>query len=72
VPFIGAKLVQKLKTIDIEGWHTMLKTQGRKDGKAGITSRTIGHAHRVLSKALKEAARHDLVLKNVASDEAAP
>lgn len=66
VPFIGAKLVQKLKTLDIEGWHTTLKTQ------AAVTNRTISHAHRVLGKALKEAARHDLVLKNVASEERAP
>lgn len=72
VPFVGAKLVQKLKPIDIETWHTTLKIGGRKDGKGGVSSRTVGHAHRVLSKALREAARHDLVLKNVASEEGAP
>jgi integrase len=72
VPFLGAKLVQKLKSIDIEAWHTTLKTRGRKDGRGGLANRTIGHAHRVLSKALREAARHDLVTKNVASDEGAP
>lgn len=72
VPFIGGKLVQKLKTLDIETWHTTLKTKGAKDGKGGLTNRTVGHAHRLLGKALKEAARHDLVLKNVASEERAP
>jgi integrase len=71
-PHIGAKLIQKLKTIDIETWHATLRTSGRKDGAAGISNRTIGHAHRVLSKALKEATRHDLVLKNVASIEGPP
>jgi hypothetical protein len=71
-PHIGAKLLQKLKAQDVESWHTTLKTKGRKDGKGGISNRTIGHAHRVLSKALKEAARYDLVVKNVASEERAP
>ena len=71
-PHIGEKLLQKLKPIDIEGWHTTLRTRGRKDGKGGITNQTISHAHNVLSKALKEAARHDLVVKNVAAEEPAP
>jgi integrase len=71
-PFIGAHRLQKLKPIDIEAWHTTLKKGGRKDGKGGISNRTIGHAHRVLSKALREAARHDLVVKNVAAEEGAP
>ena len=72
VPHIGAKLIQKLKPLDIEGWHTTLMSSGRKDGAGGISNRTIGHAHRVLSKALREAARHDLVVKNVAAEEGAP
>jgi integrase len=72
VPHLGAKLIQKLKPIDIDEWHTALKTKGRKDGEGGISNRTIGHAHRVLSKALREAARHDLVIKNVAAEEGAP
>src|SRR5262249_28742133 len=32
----------------------------------------IRHAHRLLSKALKEAARHDLIVRNVASVEQPP
>jgi integrase len=72
VPHIGAKPVQKLRASDIESWHTALRVDGRKDGKGGISARTIGHAHRVLSKALREAVRFDLVAKNVAADERAP
>jgi integrase len=72
VPHIGSKPVQKLRASDIESWHTALRVNGRKDGKGGISARTIGHAHRVLSKALREAVRFDLVAKNVAADERAP
>jgi integrase len=72
VPHIGGKLLQKLRTVDIEQWHSTLQTKGRADGKGGISNRTIGHAHRVLGKALREAARHDLVIRNVAAEEGAP
>ena len=71
-PHIGHRLVQKLKAADIEAWHSALATRGRKDGTGGVSARTIRHAHRLLSTALKEAARHDLVQRNVAAIERTP
>jgi integrase len=72
VPHIGAKLLQKLRTLDVETWHTTLRTGGRVRGQGDLSARTIGHAHRVLSKALKEAAKNELVVKNVVAAESAP
>lgn len=72
VPHIGAKLLQKLRPLDIEEWHTTLRNSGRADGKGGLAPRTIGHAHRVLGKALGDAARYEFVLKNVVASESAP
>ncbi len=72
IPHIGNKQLQKLRSIDIEAWHNSLIASGRKDGNGGVSHRTIGHAHRILSKALKEAARFDLVTRNVASAEKPP
>jgi len=72
VPHLGAKPIQKLRPADIESWHTALKTGGRKDGRGGVSNRTSGHAHRVLSKALRDAVRHNVVIKNVAAEEGAP
>lgn len=71
-PHIGAKLLQKLRTLDIEEWHNTLRTSGRADGKGGLAPRTIGHAHRVLGKALRDAAKNEIVVKNVVAGEAAP
>lgn len=71
-PHIGAKPLQKLRTIDIEEWHTTLRTGGRADGKGGLAPRTIGHAHRVLGKSLRDATKNELVNKNVVAMEAAP
>jgi integrase len=71
-PHIGVKRVQRLSVLDIETWHSTLLTGGRKDGKGGLSARTIGHAHRILSQALKDAAKFDLVTRNVASVQGAP
>jgi integrase len=71
-PHLGTKAVQKLQWVDIEKWHTTLRTNGRAGGKGGLAARTIGHAHRVLSKALSDAVKNDLATKNVAKIHAAP
>jgi len=41
-------------------------------GEGGVHARTIGHAHRVLSKALSDAAENDLVSRNVCRARKAP
>lgn len=63
-PHLGMKQLQGVRTLDIEQWHVTLRTSGRKDGK-GLSPRTIGHAHRVLGKGLRDAARHGLIMRNV-------
>jgi integrase len=58
IPFLGAKTLQKLTRLDIEAWHSALH-------QAGLATRTIGHAHRVLHQALGDAEVDGLVSKNV-------
>ena len=71
-PHIGARVLQKLRRTDIESWHTTLRNSGHAKGKGGIGPRTIGHAHRVLSKALTDAAKDHLVVSVVTKLEAPP
>ena len=71
-PHLGAKVLQKLRPFDIEEWHTTLRNSGRAGGKGGLAARTIGHAHRVLSKALSDAVKNELITKNVAKTHSAP
>src|SRR4029434_1095343 len=70
-PFLGARPLQKLRPLDIEEWHTVLRNRGRADGK-GCSASTIAHAHRVLSKALRDAAANELVTRNRATQKPAP
>jgi integrase len=72
VPHLGTKLLQKLRPLDIEEWHTTLRNGGRVRGNGGVAARTVGHAHRVLSKALADAAKNELVGRNVARLEPPP
>jgi integrase len=72
VPHLGAKLIQRLRPADIEEWHSTLRTNGRADGNGGLAPRTIGHAHRVLSHALRDALRFELVMKNAVATQSAP
>lgn len=72
IPHVGQTPLQKLKPADIEAWHATLKTSGRRIGKGGLATLTIRHAHRLLSKALKEGMRHDLIVRNVAASEQPP
>lgn len=64
VPHIGAQPIQKLSRLDIEGWHTALR--------GTIAARTVGHAHRVLGKALGDAEVDGLVVRNVCKLRKAP
>ena len=66
------KALQKLKAVDVENWHKKLKTEGRKDGKGGLAARTIGHAHRLLSKALNEGVGNEQIIRNVAATKSPP
>ena len=71
-PHLGAIVLQELKASDIERWHATLKVSGRKDGAGGLSALTIRNAHRLLSKALKEAQRFDLIVRNPAIGERPP
>lgn len=63
VPYLGTRIVQELRPLDIEKWHHQLR-------KVGKAPRTICHAHRVLGKALREATKFGLVTRNVCSSPA--
>ncbi len=60
VPFIGDRTIQSLKALDIERWHDRLRAKG-------LSARTIGSAHKVLGKALKDGVRFGVVVRNACS-----
>ena len=51
IPHLGSTPLQKLRPAQIHAWHATLLKSGGKDRKP-LSSRTVGHAHRVLHRAL--------------------
>jgi integrase len=65
VPHLGTKPLQKVSRLEIEAWHTTLRN-------GGLAPRSIHHAHRVLSMALRDAESDGLVVKNICKIQKAP
>ncbi len=60
VPELGALLLQKLTSVNIQAVYTKWATGGRRDGKpGGLAPRTRRHIHRVLFSALARATEHE-------------
>ena len=66
IPHLGALRLQNLRASHVAAWHNTLLREGRHDG-TGLCARTVGHAHRVLHKALADAVTREVLLRNPAS-----
>ena len=64
IPAIGHHQLAKLKPIQVsDAWANAL-ANGRRDGKGGLSAQTVKHLHRVLSQALKQAVRWQIIARN--------
>src|SRR5262249_48916846 len=54
IPHLGDILLQKLRPAKVAEWHATLLKAGSRRGKP-LSARTVGHAHRLLTLALKRA-----------------
>ena len=66
IPHLGAITLQKLKPTQVQTWHRTLAKSGGKSGRP-LSSRTVGHAHRVLHRALARAVASEAIARNVAT-----
>lgn len=65
-PLIGAVILSKLKPAQIAEAYGKALSQGRRDGKGGLSPQTVMHMHRVLKHALKQAVRWEMLHRNPA------
>ena len=66
IPALGRIPLTRLQPADIQRYHSMLLATGRKNGKGGVSARTVVSRHRVLSEALSHAVKWGLLLRNPA------
>jgi integrase len=67
IPHLGAKVMQQLRPHEIGQWHTTLLKSG-----APLSARTVGHAHRVLRRAMQIAVEDGMLARNVVSVKSPP
>ena len=72
VPALGSIRLQKLTPDRIEAYYTSKLADGRRNGKGGLSPRTVRHHHRLLHVALETAVKWQLVTRNVADAVAPP
>jgi integrase len=63
-PLLGGRLLTKLQPIQISEAYATALANGRRDGKGGLSPRTVHHMHRILSEALGQAVRWGMLQKN--------
>jgi len=63
-PHIGSVKLQKLSGSQINALYAKLAEAGKKDGKSGLSPRTIHHVHTCAHKACKDAVRWGRISRN--------
>ncbi len=71
-PKIGHIPLSKLTPLDIQSFYAWELSEGRANGKGGLSAQTVLHHHRVLKRALSQAVRWRLLLSNPADGVDAP
>jgi integrase len=72
IPQLGALTLAGLKTDRIDAGFTKALIEGRRDGKGGLSPRTVHHMRRVLIKALNQAVTWERLARNPAIGTATP
>lgn len=71
-PLLSDVTLAKLKTDRIDAAFSKALQEGRRDGKGGLSPRTVHHMRRVLIKALNQAVTWDRLAKNPAQASTPP
>src|SRR6516165_8504729 len=66
VPLLGAVLLSKLKPVQVSEAYTKALVSGRRNGKGGLSARTVHHMHVILKGALTQAVKWELLIRNPA------
>jgi integrase len=64
LPIIGCVKLRELKPAHIQELYSHAKRAGRKDGKGGLSSRTVHHVHRVLTNAFNTGVKWQILANN--------
>jgi len=66
IPALGRVSLVDLQAQNIQSYYAKKLSEGRADGKGGLSARSVVYHHRILSKALDYAVKMGLVVRNMA------
>jgi integrase len=66
VPLLGNIVLPRLQPVQISTAYATALSSGRRDGKGGLSPRTVHHMHRILKQALGQAVKWRLLAHNPA------
>lgn len=66
IPALGSLPLSALQPQHIQRYYAEALASGRRDGKGGLSPRTVHHHHRVLYGALRHAVKHGIIVRNPA------
>ena len=66
-PLIGAVILYKLQPAQISGAYVKALATGRRDGKGGLSPRTVHHMHRILKQAPGQAVKWQMLSRDPAN-----
>lgn len=66
IPYIGDIPLQQLKPMHIQKLYQTLLKEGRRDGKGGLSAKSVRYVHRNLREALEHALKMEMINRNVA------
>jgi integrase len=72
VPLLGELKLRQIKPFQISQAYAKALSSGRRDGKGGLSPRSVMHIHRVLKQALKQAVRWEILNRNPVDSVQAP
>ena len=64
IPALGSRELQKLRPAEIQSFYHHAETSGRRDGRGGLSKRSVLHIHRVFRLALQQAVKWHLLSVN--------
>jgi integrase len=64
VPLLGNTILTKLRAEAIDAAYAKALASGRRDGRGGLSPQTVTHMHRVLKKAVGQAVKWELLIRN--------
>jgi len=57
IPFLGRTLLSQLQPQHLQNYYSHAVSNGRADGRGGLSARTVQYHHRILSEALSHAVK---------------